>query len=190
MSIHVAGGETGRRNPDFGIDRFGLEETGVVFYNLQAAELYEHAARNDEARISAGGALVVETGSHTGRSAQDKFVVRDALTEESVWWDNNKEMSPAKFETLYQDMLEEAIAKANATRYGLAAYAFTDSAAAAETLSERLEVGHVAINHFGGGVPESPFGGVKESGIGREGGKESLDAYLVTKYVSQRFLAR
>ena len=86
--------------------------------------------------------------------------------------------------------LEEAIAKANATRYGLAAYAFTDSAAAAETLSERLEVGHVAINHFGGGVPESPFGGVKESGIGREGGKESLDAYLVTKYVSQRFLAR
>ena len=108
MSIHVAGGETGRRNPDFGIDRFGLEETGVVFYNLQAAELYEHAARNDEARISAGGALVVETGSHTGRSAQDKFVVRDALTEESVWWDNNKEMSPAKFETLYQDMLEHA----------------------------------------------------------------------------------
>ena len=46
------------------------------------------------------GAFVVETGAHTGRSAQDKFTVRDATTEKAVWWDNNKAMTPEQFELL------------------------------------------------------------------------------------------
>lgn len=82
------------------------------------------------------------------------------------------------------DDLDEAIGKANATPYGLAGYAFTESSTSTHAIATSLQVGHLAINHFGGGVPESPFGGVKESGLGREGGKESLDAYLTTKYVS------
>jgi succinate-semialdehyde dehydrogenase/glutarate-semialdehyde dehydrogenase len=86
--------------------------------------------------------------------------------------------------------LREAIQLANSLPLGLAAYAFTESAATAGILADDLEVGHLSINHFGAGLPESPFGGVKESGIGREGGQESLDGYLVTKFVSHAYRAK
>ncbi|MFF0669405.1 NAD-dependent succinate-semialdehyde dehydrogenase [Streptomyces tendae] len=80
--------------------------------------------------------------------------------------------------------LDEALAAANALPYGLAAYGFTDSAATAEKLSEELEAGILSLNHCGGSVHEAPSGGVKDSGYGREGGPEALDAYLITKRVS------
>ncbi|MGW4025759.1 NAD-dependent succinate-semialdehyde dehydrogenase [Streptomyces sp. NPDC005009] len=80
--------------------------------------------------------------------------------------------------------LDEALAVANALPYGLAAYGFTDSAATAEKLSAGLEAGILSLNHCGGSVHEAPSGGVKDSGYGREGGPEALDAYLVTKRVS------
>ncbi|MET9384429.1 NAD-dependent succinate-semialdehyde dehydrogenase [Streptomyces sp. NPDC002928] len=80
--------------------------------------------------------------------------------------------------------LDEALATANALPYGLAAYGFTDSAATAEKLSQELEAGILSLNHCGGSVHEAPSGGVKDSGYGREGGPEALDAYLVTKRVS------
>ncbi|MEV0616382.1 NAD-dependent succinate-semialdehyde dehydrogenase [Nonomuraea sp. NPDC050404] len=80
--------------------------------------------------------------------------------------------------------LDEALEVANALPYGLAAYAFTESAATAERLVRGLEAGILSINHCGGSVHEAPSGGVKSSGYGREGGPEGLDAYLVTKRVS------
>ncbi|MFG1664035.1 NAD-dependent succinate-semialdehyde dehydrogenase [Streptomyces sp. Y7] len=80
--------------------------------------------------------------------------------------------------------LDEALRTANALPYGLAAYGFTDSAATAERLAGELEAGILSINHCGGSVHEAPSGGVKDSGYGREGGPEALDAYLVTKRVS------
>ncbi|USQ84638.1 NAD-dependent succinate-semialdehyde dehydrogenase [Streptomyces phaeoluteigriseus] len=80
--------------------------------------------------------------------------------------------------------LDEALAIANALPFGLAAYGFTDSAATAEKLSSELEAGILSVNHCGGSVHEAPSGGVKDSGYGREGGPEALDAYLVTKRVS------
>lgn len=83
--------------------------------------------------------------------------------------------------------LDEAIALANALPLGLAAYAFTASAAHAGRLADELQVGHLSINHVGAGLPESPFGGVRESGIGREGGSEGLEGYLTTKFVSHLF---
>jgi succinate-semialdehyde dehydrogenase/glutarate-semialdehyde dehydrogenase len=83
--------------------------------------------------------------------------------------------------------LAHAIKLANSLPLGLAAYAFTESAANAGTLADELEVGHLSINHLGAGLPESPFGGVKESGTGREGGQESLDGYMLTKFVSHLF---
>ncbi|TAK82490.1 MAG: NAD-dependent succinate-semialdehyde dehydrogenase [Betaproteobacteria bacterium] len=85
--------------------------------------------------------------------------------------------------------LREAIRLANSLPLGLAAYAFTESGAAAGVLADDLEVGHLSINHFGAGLPESPFGGVKDSGIGREGGLESLDGFMVTKFVSHGYAA-
>ncbi|MEE1765157.1 NAD-dependent succinate-semialdehyde dehydrogenase [Streptomyces sp. SP18BB07] len=80
--------------------------------------------------------------------------------------------------------LDEALATANGLPYGLAAYGFTQSAATAERLSAVLEAGILSINHCGGSVHEAPSGGVKDSGYGREGGPEALDAYLITKRVS------
>ncbi|MGE0699737.1 MAG: phosphoenolpyruvate carboxykinase [Hyphomicrobiaceae bacterium] len=71
-------------------------------------ELLELAVRRGEGRLASSGAFVVETGVHTGRSVQDKFTVRDASTEAQVWWDNNKPMSPAHFDALYNDFLAHA----------------------------------------------------------------------------------
>ncbi|MEM7461775.1 MAG: phosphoenolpyruvate carboxykinase [Pseudomonadota bacterium] len=101
-------GERGRYNPDFGIDNIGIEPSRSVWYNLDSQELSDHAVSRGEARLAQGGALAVETGSHTGRSPQDKFVVADALTTDTVWWGNNKKMLPRNFETLYQDMIDYA----------------------------------------------------------------------------------
>jgi len=80
--------------------------------------------------------------------------------------------------------LDEAISKANALPYGLAGYAFTQSASNAYEMSERVEVGNLSINHFTASIAETPFGGVKDSGYGREGGTEGLECYTVTKNVS------
>ena len=83
------------------------------------------------------------------------------------------------------DRDEEAIERANALPYGLAGYAFTRSDRRALMVSEELEVGMLGINHLQVASAEAPFGGVKESGIGRENGVEGLDPYLQTKFVSQ-----
>jgi acyl-CoA reductase-like NAD-dependent aldehyde dehydrogenase len=80
------------------------------------------------------------------------------------------------------DTLDEAIARANANPYGLAGYLFTDSAKAILAVSERLEVGSLAINGMGVSVPEAPFGGVKDSGYGSESGIEGMEAFLDTKF--------
>ena len=80
--------------------------------------------------------------------------------------------------------LEEAIGKANALPFGLAAYAFTRSTGNAEALMAGVECGNLSINHLTASFPETPFGGVKDSGYGREGGTEGLSCYTVTKNVS------
>jgi succinate-semialdehyde dehydrogenase/glutarate-semialdehyde dehydrogenase len=80
--------------------------------------------------------------------------------------------------------LDEAIEKANSVPYGLAAYAFTNAARNADLLAERVEVGNLSINHFVASSAETPFGGVKDSGFGREGGVEGLQCYTVVKNVS------
>lgn len=79
---------------------------------------------------------------------------------------------------------DAAVDEANRLPYGLAAYAFTGSLEESIALSDRVETGMLGINHFGISLAEIPFGGVKESGYGSEGGSETLDAYLVTKSVT------
>jgi succinate-semialdehyde dehydrogenase/glutarate-semialdehyde dehydrogenase len=80
--------------------------------------------------------------------------------------------------------LDEAIEKANSVPYGLAGYAFTNSARNADRLADGVEVGNLSINHLTASSAETPFGGVKDSGIGREGGVEGLLCYTVVKNVS------
>jgi succinate-semialdehyde dehydrogenase/glutarate-semialdehyde dehydrogenase len=84
------------------------------------------------------------------------------------------------------DDLGEAIALANSLSVGLAAYAFTNSLQDSERISRELECGILSINHFGTPDADTPFGGVKDSGIGREGGPSTLDAYMITKTVLQK----
>ncbi len=80
---------------------------------------------------------------------------------------------------------DEVVARANALPFGLASYVFTRSLKTSIDIANELESGMVSINHFGIALPETPFGGVKDSGHGSEGGIEGLDAYLVTKFVSE-----
>jgi succinate-semialdehyde dehydrogenase/glutarate-semialdehyde dehydrogenase len=84
--------------------------------------------------------------------------------------------------------LDEAVERANALPYGLAAYAFTRSAQNADRLADGVEAGNLSINHFVASLAETPFGGVKESGYGREGGTEGLACYTVTKNVSHKMI--
>ncbi len=83
--------------------------------------------------------------------------------------------------------IDEAIARANRLPYGLAAYAFTQSAKSAAKLADGLEAGMVAINNFALASAETPFGGIKESGFGREGGPTAIHEYLVPKLVKSEF---
>jgi succinate-semialdehyde dehydrogenase/glutarate-semialdehyde dehydrogenase len=83
---------------------------------------------------------------------------------------------------------DEAIAEANRLPFGLAAYAYTSSTRTATALASHVESGMLTINHNGLAIPEVPFGGVKDSGYGTEGGREAVEAYLNTKYVSQASL--
>ena len=80
---------------------------------------------------------------------------------------------------------EQAVMEANRLPHGLAAYAYTRSNATAMALGRDIESGMLTINHIGFGLPETPFGGVKDSGYGTEGGSEAIDAYLDTRFISQ-----
>lgn len=103
--------ELGLYNPSNGISTIGFADVSRANYNLSETELYEEAIRNREAELTADGALRAVTGQHTGRSPKDKFVVRDEMTEDVIWWDNNKPMSPERFDVLHKDMLEHAAGK-------------------------------------------------------------------------------
>ena len=81
--------------------------------------------------------------------------------------------------------LDEVIARANSLPYGLSSYAFTTNTKNALKISNGIQAGIVNINHFGQALAETPFGGIKDSGIGSEGGSETFDGYLVTKFVTQ-----
>jgi phosphoenolpyruvate carboxykinase (ATP) len=78
-------------------------EAGTVHLNWNEPRLYQEIVRRGEGEIAEGGSLVVKTGAHTGRSAKDKFTVRDSTTEDHVWWDNNAATTPDHFAALWED---------------------------------------------------------------------------------------
>jgi succinate-semialdehyde dehydrogenase/glutarate-semialdehyde dehydrogenase len=83
------------------------------------------------------------------------------------------------------DTFEEVVGEANRLPYGLAAYAYTKSEKTAAALGSQIEAGMLSINHHGLALPEVPFGGVKDSGYGSEGGADAIEAYLNTKFITQ-----
>jgi phosphoenolpyruvate carboxykinase (ATP) len=93
------------------IQLFPIAPSQRIRRNLREAELIEHVIVRREGRLAASGAVVVETGQHTGRSAEDKYIVRDHETEQSIWWDSAKEMSDEQFERLLADFIAFASRK-------------------------------------------------------------------------------
>src|SRR3954468_3868434 len=81
----------------------GIGTAAELHWNLGTAQLVEQAVRRGEGVLAKDGPLVVRTGKHTGRSAQDKYIVRDAETDGTIWWDNNKSMTPDHFAALKAD---------------------------------------------------------------------------------------
>jgi phosphoenolpyruvate carboxykinase (ATP) len=98
----------GSYNTACGADAAGFRKLKAVRWNLGPEALTEQALLRGEAQLARGGSLLAETGVHTGRSPKDKFVVRDATTTDTVWWDNNGALEPAAFDILHADMLAHA----------------------------------------------------------------------------------
>jgi len=90
-----------------GLEAHGIDQPGPVYWNLSPAELYEIALDAGEGRLSACGAIVCETGKHTGRSPKDKFLVRESSTEADIGWGAvNKDISEAQFDGLHRRIIE------------------------------------------------------------------------------------
>ena len=96
---------------------------------------------------------------------------------------NEEPFGPLALMMPFRD-LDEAVEEANRLPYGLAAYAFSRSAKTVAALSDGVETGMLTVNHLGLALPETPFGGVKDSGYGSEGGTEAMEAYFTTKFVT------
>jgi len=128
-------------------------------------------------RLATGGQRLGNVGAFWAPT-----VIADAPLESRVM--NDEPFGPIALTRRFSEP-EEALAEANRLPYGLAAYAFTRDRDRAELVRGGIESGLVGLNTFSVTWPETPFGGVKDSGYGSEGGSEGLDAYLVTKLVSE-----
>jgi len=144
---------------------------------LAAMDAFVADAVERGAKLTAGGRRVGERGYFYAPT-----VLADVPSDARVM--NEEPFGPLAPIVPFRD-LDEVVERANALPYGLAGYLFTRSEKTAMEVSNRIETGLVGINNFSISVPESPFGGMKESGYGSEGGSEGLDAYLVTKYVNE-----
>src|SRR5256714_104086 len=103
------GEERGRRRSAYGLQNYGIREPGAVYWNLNTPELYEEIARREEGIISAYGSLIVDTGEHTGRAAKDKAIVREAESEDKVFWgDVNRDFPQENFNSIKERMMAHA----------------------------------------------------------------------------------
>jgi succinate-semialdehyde dehydrogenase/glutarate-semialdehyde dehydrogenase len=149
-------------------------------------------------RITAMEHLVSDSLEWGGRVATGRFRIgkRAYFFEPTVLTDvpsrarvmNEEPFGPVTVISRF-DTVDEALIEANRLPYGLAAYAYTSSDSTAARLSREIETGMLSINHHGLALPETPFGGIKDSGYGSEGGVEDLEAYLSTKFVTHAVIA-
>ena len=84
----------------------GINPTGHVHWNPSTPLLYEDAIARGEARIAEGGPMAVDTGVHTGRTPQDKFIVREPSSEDRIWWEGNKEFSEDGYDRLREKVTD------------------------------------------------------------------------------------
>ncbi len=99
----------GRKNSDYDLNNYGITAPASVYWNLNTPELYEEIARREEGVLSNHGAILVDTGEHTGRAAKDKAIVREPQNEDKVFWgDVNKDFPQDKFNSLKGRMMAHA----------------------------------------------------------------------------------
>ncbi|MEH6528006.1 MAG: phosphoenolpyruvate carboxykinase [Sneathiella sp.] len=97
--------QLGPHKSSYGLDKNGLDNVGKVYWNLSTPALYQEALVRGEASLAAGGPLVALTGQHTGRSANDKFIVKESSSENNIWWGQvNKPIDAEKFAGLHVKM--------------------------------------------------------------------------------------
>ena len=160
----------------------GLEE-GVTMgplandRRIPAMEDMINDAVANGAEIKAGGRRIGNKGYFF-----EPTVVADVPTSAKVM--NDEPFGPLAIVNRFSTF-EDAIEEANRLPFGLASYAFTGSVKTAHELGRQVEAGMLTINHNGLALPEVPFGGIKDSGYGTEGGSEATEAYLETRFVSQ-----
>ncbi len=144
---------------------------------IDAMESFVNDAKNRGGKIVTGGQR---------RGNQGYFYEPTVITDVP---DDSKIMTQEPFGPLAPIVrfktFDEVVERANSLPYGLAAYAFTGSAQTANMIGDALQSGMVGVNSIAVSTPETPFGGIKESGYGSEGGLEGLQAYLNTKFISQ-----
>lgn len=161
----------------------GLED-GVQVGPMFEARVMEKAQRLI-ADAKTHGARVLTGGDRSGRFARGYFFEPTVLNNVSPAMALLTEEPFAPVMPLLDfSGLDDVLAQANATPYGLAAYVFTNDLTTATRMAEGLEAGIIAINDPVPATPQCPFGGMKESGVGRELGVEGLESYFETKYVS------
>jgi succinate-semialdehyde dehydrogenase/glutarate-semialdehyde dehydrogenase len=144
---------------------------------LDAMEQFVNDAKNRGGKIVTGG----------NRQGNQGFFFQPTVITDVP--DDAKVMTEEPFGPLAPIVpfktFDEVVERANSLPYGLAAYAFTSSGATATAIGDAIQSGMVGVNSVAISTPETPFGGIKESGYGSEGGIEGLEAYLNTKFISQ-----
>jgi phosphoenolpyruvate carboxykinase (ATP) len=101
----------GRVNPTQTLETQGVKGLGEVYYNLMEPDLIQKALTLNEGTLGQGGTLLVSTGKYTGRSPDDKHVVRTESVKDTIWWENNRAMSSEGFDRLYDDMIAHMAGK-------------------------------------------------------------------------------
>lgn len=129
------------------------------------------------ARLTTGGQRIGNRGWFF-----EPTVLADVPTHATIM--NEEPFGPVAVINRFVDV-DDALTEANRLPFGLASYAFTGSAATAHRLQQEIRAGMLSMNHLGLALPETPFGGLGDSGIGTEGGSEAIDAYLDTRFVTR-----
>jgi len=144
---------------------------------VEAMEMFVADAVGKGAKLRTGGKRIGNTGNFF-----EPTVLTDVPLDARIM--NEEPFGPIAPISSFRDY-DAVVAEANRLPFGLAAYAYTRSAKTATAIGSAFESGMVSINHHGLALPEVPFGGVKDSGYGSEGGAEAIESYLNTKFISQ-----
>nr|WP_294546403.1 NAD-dependent succinate-semialdehyde dehydrogenase [uncultured Rhodopila sp.] len=144
---------------------------------ITAMETFIGDAQQKGATIRTGGSRIGNKGNFF-----EPTVLTDVSLEARVM--NEEPFGPLALIAPFRGF-DDVVAEANRLPFGLASYAYTRSAKTAAAISAAVEAGMMSINHQGLALPETPFGGVKDSGYGSEGGLEAIEGYLITKFITQ-----